>query len=110
MVFSIDLVAPLPMATTAITQATPMMMPRAVRNERSLFREMAFNPTMVMLPRRLIEFFIVSSLLTLVSGFADQLSDQRRSLAQEARYLSRQCGAVQFSHPSESAPPAPQPR
>ncbi len=51
-VLSIDFDAPLPMATTAMTQATPMTMPSMVRNERSLFLEMALRPTMVMFQRR----------------------------------------------------------
>src|SRR5438270_5087052 len=55
---SIDLVAPLPMATTAITQPTPMMMPRAVRKERILLRAMARRPTRMMLLKRITELFI----------------------------------------------------
>src|SRR5436305_11230715 len=56
------------MATTAITHATPMMMPSAVRNERSLLREIALSPTMVMLPRRWIEFFMSCESLVLSAG------------------------------------------
>src|SRR5438105_13893740 len=58
MVFSTDFVAPLPIATTAITQPTPMTIPSIVRNERSLFREIALRPTMVMLPSRCTLFFM----------------------------------------------------
>src|ERR1019366_10576561 len=42
--------APSPMPTTATTQATPMMMPSAVRSERSLFRESARKATLSMFP------------------------------------------------------------
>ena len=37
--------APPPTAIIAMTQATPMMMPSAVRVERSLLRAIAFMPT-----------------------------------------------------------------
>ena len=52
MVCWIDCDAPLPMATTTITQPTPMTIPSIVSDDRSLFRKIAFNPTTVMLPRR----------------------------------------------------------
>src|SRR5260221_592150 len=55
----IDFDAPLPMATTMMTQPTPITMPSIVRNERSLLREIAFNPTTVMLPKRMTEFFMI---------------------------------------------------
>ncbi len=60
-VFSTDLVAPLPMATTAITQPTPMTMPSIVRNERSLLREIALSPTIVMFQRRCTDVLMISS-------------------------------------------------
>src|SRR3954464_991562 len=82
MVFSTDFVAPLPMATTAMTHPTPMMIPSAVGNERSFFREIAFRPTMVVLPRRLMEFFMVR-----FSGFDFRSSGCRFALfAQRQRF------------------------
>src|SRR5512143_1098682 len=48
--FSACIRAPSPMPTTATTQATPMMMPRAVRSERSLLRERARKATLRMFP------------------------------------------------------------
>jgi hypothetical protein len=41
-------VAPWPMATIAITAATPMMMPSVVRNDRTLFRAMARSDALTM--------------------------------------------------------------
>ena len=38
------------MATTTMTQPTPITIPSIVRNERSLLREIAFKPTIAMLP------------------------------------------------------------
>src|SRR5450756_81101 len=46
--------APSPIPTTATTQATPMMMPSAVRSERILFRASARNATLRMFPVLLI--------------------------------------------------------
>src|SRR5512141_1036488 len=54
--------APSPMPTTATTQATPMMMPRAVRRVRILLRERARKATFRMFP----------VLVTVVSGPAPQ--------------------------------------
>src|ERR1700753_75381 len=58
-VLSTDFDAPVPMATTAITQATPMMMPSIVRKERSLLREIALRPTRVMFQRRWADVFMI---------------------------------------------------
>ena len=56
MVFWIDCDAPVPMATTTMTQPTPMMMPSMVSDERILLREMARRPTRVMLPSLVTDF------------------------------------------------------
>src|SRR5690242_17833645 len=45
--------APLPMLTIAMTAPTPMMMPSAVRIERSLLRRRARRATMIVEPKRM---------------------------------------------------------
>jgi hypothetical protein len=45
--------APLPMLTMAMTAATPMMMPRAVRIERRALRRSARRATLMMLAKRI---------------------------------------------------------
>ncbi len=49
--------APSPIPTTATTQATPMMMPRAVRRERILLRASARNATL----RMFVAFFEITA-------------------------------------------------
>src|SRR5437763_12418126 len=76
----IDFVAPLPIATTTMTQPTPMTMPSIVRNDRILLREIAFRPTIVMLPKRMTEFFIGSTFYRQRDGDTEDTEDAEVSV------------------------------